>query len=108
MATYIHSIIINIFTYIKGWSEKTRIRLQEYLAGRPLLSTTISKETASPCGTRKFLQTLGDGQSVESVLIPAGKYDRTTLCVSTQLGCDRGCAFCLTGTMGLVRYINVN
>ena len=29
--------------------------------------------------------------------------DRRTLCVSTQVGCAFGCAFCLTGTMGLVR-----
>ena len=46
---------------------------------------------------------MNDGQSVESVLIPAYKFDRTTLCVSTQIGCDRGCAFCLTGKMGLLR-----
>jgi 23S rRNA (adenine2503-C2)-methyltransferase len=29
--------------------------------------------------------------------------DRLTLCVSTQVGCGFGCAFCLTGTMGLER-----
>ena len=34
-------------------------------------------------------------------IMPDG--DRLTLCVSTQVGCGFGCAFCLTGTMGLVR-----
>ena len=28
---------------------------------------------------------------------------RITLCLSTQVGCGFGCAFCLTGTMGLDR-----
>lgn len=69
----------------------------------PLFATEIVKQTVSDCGTRKLLQTLDDGQAVESVLIPSHKFDRTTLCVSTQVGCDRGCAFCLTGKMGLVR-----
>lgn len=31
------------------------------------------------------------------------KYGRTTLCVSTQVGYDRGCQFCLTSKMGIVR-----
>ena len=44
---------------------------------------------------------LGDGRVIQSVLMPDG--DRLTLCVSTQVGCGFGCAFCLTGTMGLVR-----
>jgi hypothetical protein len=87
----------------EGLSEKARGLVLSELAGSPLIATDVTIETLSDCGTRKFLQTLSDGQSVESVLIPAYKYDRTTLCVSTQIGCDRGCAFCLTGTMGLLR-----
>jgi 23S rRNA (adenine2503-C2)-methyltransferase len=86
-----------------GLSEKARNIVHSILGGLPLIATDVSLETASDCGTRKFLQKLSDGQSVESVLIPSGKYGRTTLCVSTQIGCDRGCAFCLTGTMGLLR-----
>lgn len=36
---------------------------------------------------------------IETVLIPDGKGSRTTLCVSSQEGCIRGCTFCLTATM---------
>jgi 23S rRNA (adenine2503-C2)-methyltransferase len=69
-----------------------------------LIPLTVIKETLSPCGTRKMLlRLIHDNLEIESVLIPSTKYDRTTLCVSTQVGCDRGCAFCLTGKMGLVR-----
>ena len=85
-------------------SLKVRDRLRGLLGeGGELFPTEITEETLSSCGTRKMLQRLGDGQAIESVLIPSYKHDRTTLCVSTQVGCDRGCAFCLTGKMGLMR-----
>ena len=49
----------------------------------------------------KFLLRFEDGLSSESVVIPA--QTRTTLCLSSQVGCKRGCAFCETGKMGLKR-----
>jgi 23S rRNA (adenine2503-C2)-methyltransferase len=57
-------------------------------------------------GTRKFLLTLDDGLTIESVLIPDD--DRLTLCVSTQVGCMLDCGFCLTGTMGLKRNLKTD
>lgn len=86
-----------------GLSERVRNNILSILGDRPLIETDVTVETLSDCGTRKFLQRLSDGQSVESVLIPSYKFERTTLCVSSQIGCDRGCAFCLTGKMGLLR-----
>ena len=70
-----------------------------------LLSTTLNHNdiTLSSCGTQKMLLSLKDGYKIESVLIPSYKFDRTTLCISTQIGCDRGCRFCATGKMGLIR-----
>lgn len=61
----------------------------------------IEHETVAPDGTVKRLLRLDDGRAVEVVAIPTP--DRTTLCVSSQVGCARGCTFCLTATMGLVR-----
>lgn len=87
----------------QGLSQRVRDSIPVIFGDQPLISTQVSEETISDCGTRKFLQKLADGLSVESVLIPALKFGRTTLCVSTQIGCDRGCAFCLTGKMGLIR-----
>lgn len=53
----------------------------------------------------KFSQTTRDGYEIESVIIPMGARDKTwrTLCVSSQIGCARGCAFCQTARMGLLR-----
>mmetsp|Transcript_28272 Transcript_28272/g.84651 ORF Transcript_28272/g.84651 Transcript_28272/m.84651 type:complete len:395 (+) Transcript_28272:237-1421(+) len=54
-------------------------------------------------GTTKLLVRLADGLAVEAVLIPHQRLPRTTLCISSQVGCDRGCTFCATARMGLVR-----
>jgi 23S rRNA (adenine2503-C2)-methyltransferase len=54
-------------------------------------------------GTRKFLVKMEDGNTVESVSIPAKS--RLTLCISSQVGCAIGCTFCHTGTQGLTRHL---
>lgn len=52
-------------------------------------------------GCIKFAFTLEDGSVIEAVLIP--EPDRNTLCISSQVGCAMGCAFCHTATMGFKR-----
>ncbi len=52
-------------------------------------------------GSAKVLFELGDGERVEAVLLP--EEQRRTLCVSTQVGCAMGCAFCATGRIALRR-----
>lgn len=53
----------------------------------------------------KFGFHLEDAQMIESVLIP--EEGRSTLCVSSQVGCAMGCTFCLTGGMGFRRNLTV-
>jgi 23S rRNA (adenine2503-C2)-methyltransferase len=57
--------------------------------------------------TVKAVLATHDGLEVECVRIPvpvpAGSTPRATLCVSSQVGCRRGCAFCETGRAGFVR-----
>ncbi|RPI06190.1 MAG: radical SAM protein, partial [Zetaproteobacteria bacterium] len=65
--------------------------------GRPF----VTKVQRAADGTRKLLLRLGDGEEVESVLIP--DEDRLTACISTQVGCPLACRFCLTGLMGMRR-----
>jgi len=52
-------------------------------------------------GSARLLVRLGDGQTVESVLLP-----RDGVCVSTQVGCAVGCVFCMTGKSGLLRQLS--
>jgi 23S rRNA (adenine2503-C2)-methyltransferase len=65
---------------------------------------TVARRAESSDGTVKFLFSLGDGQSIESVLIP--EPSRLTLCVSTQVGCAYGCAFCATALIGFKRNLH--
>lgn len=59
-------------------------------------------------GTRKYLFGHRDG-TLESVLMPYGEGldgpDRVTACISTQVGCAVGCAFCATGLAGFQRNV---
>ena len=56
-------------------------------------------------GTIKAALVARDGAVLEAVLIPED--GRTTLCVSTQVGCPLACSFCATGTLGLERNLTV-
>ncbi|KAG8366134.1 hypothetical protein BUALT_Bualt17G0044200 [Buddleja alternifolia] len=47
-------------------------------------------------GTKKILFTLEDGLVVETVVIPCRR-GRTTVCISSQVGCAMNCQFCYTG-----------
>ncbi|MDD5628933.1 MAG: radical SAM protein, partial [Elusimicrobia bacterium] len=69
----------------------------------PILSLALRELRVSPAGrARKAALSLRDGQAVETVLLrPSPR--RWTACVSTQVGCAFGCAFCATGRMGFVR-----
>ncbi len=66
-----------------------------------LSTLKVKKVKTSIDGTHKLLFELQDGNCIESVLIPEKKH--LTICVSTQVGCALGCAFCLSGKNGLIR-----
>jgi 23S rRNA (adenine2503-C2)-methyltransferase len=93
--------------YAKGIAELRAMsdlprELRETLAGRAEVAVPeIERRTPSQDGSQKLVLRLADGARVQAVLMPDG--DRLTLCVSTQVGCGFGCAFCYTGTMGLER-----
>ncbi|MCE5253012.1 MAG: 23S rRNA (adenine(2503)-C(2))-methyltransferase RlmN [Actinomycetia bacterium] len=64
----------------------------------------IASRTA-PDGTTKLLLEGRDSARVETVLM---RYrDRLTVCLSSQVGCPVGCAFCATGAMGFQRNLTV-
>ena len=69
-----------------------------------LVKLKIAEEQKSTDKSLKYKLKLHDENHIEMVLIPSGK--RTTVCVSTQVGCALKCAFCATGTMGFVRNLS--
>ncbi len=89
---------------VASWQDATELpkALRERLERDfPLPRLSVDVIQQSQDGTRKYLWTLGDGEKIESVLIPSA--GRRTLCISSQAGCALGCTFCATGTMGLRR-----
>src|SRR5205814_4294712 len=55
---------------------------------------------SSDC-TRRYLVRRADGELAETVFIP--EEHRSTICISSQIGCALACTFCLTGQLGLTR-----
>ncbi len=77
--------------------------LREKLAQTdPLAAPRVARKQVSRLdGTVKYLWELADGNCVESVLM---RYRHgNTVCVSTQVGCRMGCAFCASTIAGKVR-----
>lgn len=70
----------------------------EYTLYRPKV---LSKQVSKLDGTIKYLWELYDGNAVETVVM-SYKHGNT-VCVSSQVGCRQGCAFCASTIGGLVR-----
>ena len=66
------------------------------------LATLAARQVAEDL-TTKLLLRLGDGRTVESVLMPDYRPDRAAGCVSSQVGCAMGCDFCATTKTGFER-----
>ncbi len=82
------------------WLERVRLELHI-----PEL-TLLDRRTSPVDGFAKYLFASADGARFEAVLIPLlhrPEATKSIVCVSTQVGCAMGCAFCATGRMGFTR-----
>ena len=78
------------------------LALRENLAAEHAISyPQVEREFASRDGAVRYLFTLKDGSRIETVYMP--EEDRTTLCLSSQVGCALGCQFCFTALLGSER-----
>lgn len=83
---------------VKSFEEMTNIKKESIALFNNEFEITrlqIEKEQISKDGTRKYLFKLSDGNFVETVLMNH-EYG-LSVCVSTQVGCNMGCAFCASG-----------
>lgn len=62
------------------------------------------EEIAEDGGAKKMLISLYDKKQIEAVILSKG--DRTTFCLSSQVGCVYGCKFCATGYLGFKRNLS--
>jgi 23S rRNA (adenine2503-C2)-methyltransferase len=84
-------------------SDRVRARLDALGSTLPLLESSHTSRD----GSTKLLLSVAGG-AVEAVHMPreVGAGRRVTLCLSSQLGCALGCAFCATARMGLTRHLS--
>src|SRR5438270_6988591 len=85
-----------LVSWFAGRREDTPAIASEYDSALPAAEPVVD-----PDGTVRFAVRLRDGAEVETVLIR--QPSRFTVCLSSQMGCARGCVFCETGRLGLVR-----
>lgn len=93
-----------LYKGITAYEEMTDVArsFREELASRaPLSRLRLAGQQAASDGVRKLLLALKDGHHIEAVLIPEESH--ATLCLSSQVGCAQGCAFCLTARRGFIR-----
>jgi len=82
--------------------------LRQQLGERFLLTVprVERKQTSQLDGTIKYLWRLGDGNCIETVLMQY--HHGNTVCISSQVGCRMGCAFCASTIAGKVRDLTVS
>ena len=95
---------VNSFAEMSNLSKDFREELEDVF--HFALPKKIS-ELKSMDGTRKYLFDIGQGNTIETVLIPSGE-DRLTLCVSSEVGCNMACKFCFTGKQKLKRRLSTS
>ena len=90
---------VKSFDEMTNLSKDLRAKLSEnfYISNLECLKKQVSRED----GTIKYLWQLPDGNAVETVVM---RYKHgNTVCISTQVGCRQGCAFCASTIGGLIR-----
>jgi 23S rRNA (adenine2503-C2)-methyltransferase len=95
---------ITQFEQMTNLSKKLREKLEQtcYLTAPNVERKQVSQQD----GTIKYLWRLGDGNCVETVLL---RYQYgNTVCISSQVGCRMGCAFCASTLGGLVRSLSAS
>ena len=95
---------------VKSFDEMTDIgkELREKLKSKFRLTKLILLDSKHSLvdGTTKYLLKLEDSNTIESVFLPEDK--RVTLCLSSQVGCKFGCAFCASAPFGFVRNLKAS
>ncbi len=93
------------FDEMKNLPAPLRVLLAEKFCFQCLEKLEIKGESGE---TQKLLLKLADGELIETVIIPAPRRQTNTVCVSCQVGCRFGCAFCASGQKGVVRNLTAD
>src|SRR5438128_1518542 len=95
---WIHSYQISDFSKMLNLSKDLRHTLSERCV---IEAPLVQSEHLAKDGTRKWLFQVPNGGAIETVYIPEST--RSTLCISSQVGCALNCSFCHTAVQGFAR-----
>jgi 23S rRNA (adenine2503-C2)-methyltransferase len=95
IAYWLYKTNIQSFDEMTNISKKARTLLAEHFEMGIVPHVEVHQ---SVDGTKKYLYPVDQNKFIETALIPEEK--RTTLCISSQVGCKMGCLFCATGKQG--------
>ncbi len=109
--SWVYNKYANSFEEMKNLPKELREQLESEFTITPLKLLTVQQ---SVDGSKKYLFELHDGHTVEVVLLlmrekeyhedgSVKHQERYTVCISSQVGCKVGCAFCLTAKGGFMR-----
>ncbi|MHB1419290.1 MAG: 23S rRNA (adenine(2503)-C(2))-methyltransferase RlmN [Bacillota bacterium] len=102
--SWVHKKAVTYFREMSDLPQEFRNKLEkETMISKP---EVLRHQVSARDDTAKYLMEFPDGTTVETVgMSYAGERSRNrrTVCVSSQVGCSMGCAFCATGLGGLVR-----
>jgi len=109
--SWVYHKYVESFEQMKNLPKAMREELEKEFTLTPLKMLTVQD---SIDGSRKYLFELYDGHTVEVVLLlmrekeyhedgSVKHQERYTVCISSQVGCKVGCAFCLTAKGGFMR-----
>lgn len=96
-----HAIYARRVRDFSGLTDLKREFREALAADQRIAYPEVEREFASRDGAVRYLLRLHDGRSVETVYMP--EEDRTTLCLSSQVGCALDCKFCFTALLGAKR-----
>jgi 23S rRNA (adenine2503-C2)-methyltransferase len=88
---------------VRSWTDLPAALRERLERDTVAAAGTLSDRTGAADGTVKYRVDLPAGDRVECVRMVQGS--RTTLCISSQVGCALDCDFCLTGKMGFRRHL---
>jgi len=96
-----HGIYVRRVRDFSGLTDLNRDFRQTLAAHQGIVYPQVEREFSSRDGAVRYLFRLQDGNLVETVYMP--EEERTTLCLSSQVGCALDCRFCFTALLGSKR-----
>ena len=100
---WLYRFRVTSFEEMTNLSSKTIEKLKDHLV---IDSLEVAEKEVSKDGTTKFLFKLSDERYIETVLM-RHNYGNS-VCVTSQVGCNMGCAFCASGELGKIRNLTLS